>query len=110
MVRGLLCTTYARLRDPCLTADDCLTVLKAVYRNNSFITVLPVSTYPSTKWVRHTNKAQLSVQVDKRNGGLILMSAIDNLLKGQAGQAVQCLNIMSNLEQDVGLPINSFYP
>ena len=88
MVRGLLSTVYARLRDPGLTADDCTTVLNAVYRHHPCVSVLPVGTYPATKWARHTNKAQLSVQLDTRTGQLVLMSAIDNLIKGQAGQGV----------------------
>ena len=50
------------------------------------------------------------MQVDKRTGRLVLISAIDNLLKGQAGQAMHSVNLMSGLDCDVGLPINSFYP
>lgn len=110
MVRGLLSTVYARLRDPGLTADDCTTVLNAVYRHHPCVSVLPVGTYPATKWARHTNKAQLSVQVDKRTGQLVLMSAIDNLIKGQAGQGVQCLNLMAGLKPETGLPLQSYYP
>ncbi len=110
MVRGLLVTVYGRLRDPGLTAEDCNTVLEATYRDDPCIEVLPVGTYPATKWVRHTNKALLSVQVDKRNGCLILMSAIDNLMKGQASQAIQCLNLMSNNKPELGLPLVSYYP
>ncbi len=74
------------------------------------IGILPVGTYPSTKWVKHTNKALISVQVDSRNGRLILMSVIDNLLKGQAGQCIQNLNIMAGLPEDTGLPLIPFYP
>jgi len=88
MVRGLLATVYGRLRDPGLTAEDCTTLLRAAYRNSPCVEVLPVGTYPSTKWVRQTNRALLSVQVDKRTGQLILLCAIDNLVKGQAGQGV----------------------
>ena len=110
MVRGLLATVYARLRDPGLTAEDCTTVLDAVYRHHPCVDVLPVGTYPATKWVRHTNKAVLSVQVDTRTGQLVLMSAIDNLVKGQAGQGVQCLNLMAGLPPDTGLPLQAFYP
>jgi N-acetyl-gamma-glutamyl-phosphate reductase len=97
MVRGLLATVYARLRDPGLTADDCTTLLKAAYRHSPSVEVLPVGTYPSTKWTRQTNRALLSVQVDLRTGQLIVMSAVDNLVKGQAGQGVQCLNLMAGL-------------
>ena len=110
MVRGILTTVYARLRDPGLTADDCKIVLEAFYKNQPFIEILPVGTYPATKWVKNTNKIMISVEVDKRNGRIVLMSVIDNLLKGQAGQAIQNLNIMHGLEADVGLPKITFYP
>jgi N-acetyl-gamma-glutamyl-phosphate reductase len=110
MVRGLLATVYGRLRDPGLTADDCTTLLRASYRHSPSVKVLPVGVYPSTKWVRNTNRCLLSVQVDKRTGQLIVMSAIDNLVKGQAGQGVQCLNLMAGLEAGTGLPLLPFYP
>lgn len=110
MVRGLLSTVYARLRDPGLTADDCTTVLEAVYRHHPCVRVLPVGTYPATKWAKHTNQALLSVQVDTRTGRLVLMSAVDNLMKGQAGQGVQCLNLMAGLNPTLGLPLEPFYP
>ncbi len=110
MVRGLLSTVYARLRDPGLTAADCKTVLETMYRDNCCIDVLPVGTYPSTKWARQTNKAILSVQVDNRTSRIVLMSAVDNLLKGQAGQAIQCLNIMSGFNEEIGLPLYPIYP
>ena len=110
MVRGILSTVYGRLRDPGLTADDCMTVLETVYRNHPNISVLPVGTYPSTKWVRNTNKAFLSVQVDSRTGMLVLMCAIDNLIKGQAGQGIQNLNLMAGLPPENGLPLIAFYP
>ena len=110
MVRGLLATVYCRLRDPGLRSDDCRTLLEAAYRHSPCVDVLPVGTYPSTKWVRQTNRALLSVQVDPRTGQLIVMAAIDNLVKGQAGQGVQCLNLMAGLESTTGLPLLPFYP
>ena len=110
MVRGLLSTVYARLRDPGLTAEDCRIILDTYYLNMPFVDVLPVGVYPATKWVRHTNKALLSVQVDIRSGRIVFMSVIDNLIKGQAGQAIQNLNIMSGLDQISGLPMQPFYP
>tara|TARA_Y100001968_G_scaffold18159_1_gene14327 strand:+ start:102 stop:1181 length:1080 start_codon:yes stop_codon:yes gene_type:complete len=110
MVRGILSTVYARLRDPGLTADDCKIVIEAFYKKQPFIDILPVGTYPATKWVKNTNKVMISVEVDKRNGRIVLMSVIDNLLKGQAGQAIQNLNIMSGLDSDVGLPKITYYP
>jgi N-acetyl-gamma-glutamyl-phosphate reductase len=110
MVRGLLSTVYARLRDPGLTAEDCTTVLDSFYRHHPCVTVLPVGTYPATKWAKHTNRAFLSVQVDNRTGRLVLMSAVDNLMKGQAAQAIQCLNLMAGLPGETGLPLAPFYP
>ncbi|NER85005.1 MAG: N-acetyl-gamma-glutamyl-phosphate reductase, partial [Leptolyngbya sp. SIO1D8] len=61
-------------------------------------------------WAWGTNRCYLSVEVDARTGRVIVMSAIDNLMKGQAGQAVQCLNLMFGLAEEVGLPHQSFYP
>ena len=110
MVRGLLATVYGRLRDPGITAVDCKTVLDTFYRNHPNIGILPVGTYPSTKWVRQTNKALLSVQVDCRTGQVVIMCAIDNLVKGQAGQAIQNLNLMAGLPQETGLPLVCYYP
>jgi N-acetyl-gamma-glutamyl-phosphate reductase len=110
MVRGLLATVYCRLRDPGLTADDCRTVVESAYTGSPCVQVLPVGTYPSTKWVRQTNRALLSVQADPRTGQLIVLAAIDNLVKGQAGQGVQCLNLMAGLEATTGLPLLPFYP
>jgi N-acetyl-gamma-glutamyl-phosphate reductase len=110
MVRGLLATVYGRLRDPGLTAEDLTTLLEAAYRHAPCVQVLPVGTYPSTKWVRQTNRALLSVQVDGRTGQVIVMSTIDNMVKGQAGQGVQCLNLMAGLPAETGLPLLPFYP
>ena len=110
MVRGLLATVYGRLRDPGLTAEDLTTVYQVTYRDHPCVQVLPVGTYPATKWVRQTNKALLSVQVDQRTRQVVVMSAIDNLLKGQAGQGVQCLNVMAGLPPQTGLPLLPFYP
>jgi hypothetical protein len=89
---------------------DCSGFVQAAYRQSPCVEVLPVGTYPSTKWTRQTNRALLSVQVDSRTGQLILMSAVDNLVKGQAGQGVQCLNLMAGLPAAMGLPLLPFYP
>ena len=110
MVRGLLATVYGRLRDPGLTAEDLTTLYQVTYKNHPCIDILPVGTYPSTKWVKHTNKALISVAVDKRTSQVIVMSVIDNLIKGQAGQAVQCLNVMTGQAVDAGLPMLPYYP
>lgn len=110
MVRGILSTIYATLRDPGLVREDLITIYQAFYRNSSWVNVLPNGVYPQTKWVCGTNLCQIGIEVDARTGRIIVMSVIDNLIKGQAGQAVQCLNIMMGWGEDLGLPKLGFYP
>lgn len=110
MVRGILSTVYANLRDPGLVTEDLHTVYTAFYRNDPWVTVMPNDTYPQTKWAWGTNRCYIGIEVDARTGRVIVLSAIDNLMKGQAGQAVQCFNLMHGLDEQVGLPRQSFYP
>lgn len=110
MVRGLLATVYATLRDPGLVREDLITIYSAFYRASPFIRVLPAGTYPQTKWACGTNLCYIGVEVDSRTGRVIVMSATDNLIKGQSGQAIQCLNIMMGWEETLGLPLLGFYP
>jgi len=110
IVRGMFSTIYGRLKDPGLTADDCKILLDNFYRNYSNVKVLPVGMYPSSKWVKNSNDIYISVNVDNRSGKIILLSTIDNLLKGQAGQAVQNLNLISGFKLNEGLDLTTFYP
>ena len=110
IVRGMFTTIYGRLKDPGLTSEDCKILLENYYRNFDHINILNVGEYPSTKWVKNTNKVYLSLKVDNRNGRIIILSVIDNLLKGQAGQAVQNLNIMSGIDMNENLCLYSLYP
>ncbi len=110
MVRGILATIYATMRDPGLVRDDMLTIYQAFYRSCPWVRVLPSGVYPQTKWACGTNLCYIGIELDPRTGRVIVMSAIDNLLKGQAGQAVQCLNLMMGWEETLGLPQLSFYP
>ncbi|MFM7471563.1 MAG: N-acetyl-gamma-glutamyl-phosphate reductase [Nodosilinea sp.] len=110
MVRGILSTVYATLRDPGLVRDDLLTIYSAFYRSSPWVTLLPPGVYPQTKWAWGTNRCFLGIEVDPRTGRVIVMSAIDNLMKGQASQSVQCLNLMLGLEESLGLPAVTFYP
>ncbi len=110
MTRGMHSTIYGRLRDPGLTSSDCRILLENFYRNYSNIKVLPVDSYPSTKWVRNTNEIHISVKVDSRNGRIIILSVIDNLIKGQTGQAIQNLNLISGLPINNGLEMVNNYP
>lgn len=110
MVRGLLATVYATLRDPGLVREDLVTIYTAFYRASPFIRILPVGTYPQTKWACGTNLCYIGVEVDPRTDRAIVMSVTDNLIKGQAGQAIQCLNLMMGWEETLGLPQLGFYP
>ncbi|MBW4472177.1 MAG: N-acetyl-gamma-glutamyl-phosphate reductase [Stenomitos rutilans HA7619-LM2] len=110
MVRGILATIYATLRDPGLVREDLLTIYNAFYRNAPWVRVLPSGTYPQTKWAAGTNLCYIGLEVDPRTDRVIVMSAIDNLMKGQAGQAIQCVNLMMGWDETLGLPQLAFYP
>ncbi|AFY61299.1 N-acetyl-gamma-glutamyl-phosphate reductase [Synechococcus sp. PCC 6312] len=110
MPRGILATVYATLRDPGLVREDLITIFQAFYRNSPWVKILPPGIYPQTKWACGTNLCYIGIEVDERTGRVIIMSAIDNLMKGQAGQAVQCLNLMSGWSETLGLPQLAFYP
>ncbi|MDZ8105522.1 MAG: N-acetyl-gamma-glutamyl-phosphate reductase [Nostoc sp. DedQUE12a] len=110
MVRGILATVYATMRDPGLVRDDLITILSAFYRNSPWIKVCGSGIYPQTKWANGSNLCYIGVEVDPRTGRVIVVSAIDNLIKGQAGQAIQCLNLMMDWDETLGLPKLGFYP
>ncbi|HEY9617598.1 MAG TPA: N-acetyl-gamma-glutamyl-phosphate reductase [Microcoleaceae cyanobacterium] len=110
MPRGILATVYATLRDPGLVREDLLTIYSAFYRSSPWVRVLPSGTYPQTKWATGTNMCYIGLEVDPRTARVIVMSAIDNLMKGQAGQAIQCTNLMMGWDETLGLPKTAFYP
>jgi N-acetyl-gamma-glutamyl-phosphate reductase len=110
MVRGILATVYATLRDPGLVREDLITIFSAFYRSCPWVKVLPAGVYPQTKWAAGTNLCYIGVEVDPRTDRVIVMSAIDNLIKGQAGQAIQCVNLMMGWDETLGLPQMCFYP
>jgi N-acetyl-gamma-glutamyl-phosphate reductase len=110
MPRGILATVYATLQDPGLVTEDIITIYNSVYRNSPFVRVLSNGIYPQTKWACGTNLCYVGIEVDSRTDRVIVMSAIDNLLKGQAGQALQCLNLMMGWPETIGLPQLGFYP
>ncbi|AFZ58114.1 N-acetyl-gamma-glutamyl-phosphate reductase [Anabaena cylindrica FACHB-243] len=110
MVRGILATVYASLRDPGLVRDDLITIYTAFYRNSPWVKICNSGTYPQTKWACGSNVCYIGIEVDPRTGRVIVMSAIDNLIKGQAGQAIQCMNLMLGWDETLGLPKVGFYP
>jgi N-acetyl-gamma-glutamyl-phosphate reductase len=110
MIRGILSTVYASLRDPGLVRDDLITIYRAFYRNSPWVKICDPGIYPQTKWACGSNLCYIGIEVDPRTGRAIVMSAIDNLIKGQAGQAIQCMNIMMGWDETLGLPKLGFYP
>ncbi|MDY6899844.1 MAG: N-acetyl-gamma-glutamyl-phosphate reductase [Cyanobacteriota bacterium] len=110
MVRGILATVYATLRDPGLVRDDLITIYKAFYRNSPWVKICEPGIYPQTKWTHGSNLCYMGIEVDSRTRRVIVISAIDNLIKGQSGQAIQCLNIMMGWDEMLGLPKLGFYP
>ncbi|MHB1504381.1 MAG: N-acetyl-gamma-glutamyl-phosphate reductase [Acidimicrobiales bacterium] len=110
MSRGILATCYAR---PARTAGDmdtsgAMEVLRETYRDSAFVVV--ADTPPSTKATMGSNCAHLTVRVDDRTGWVLVLCAIDNLVKGASGQAVQAANIALGLEEAAGLPRTGIYP
>ncbi len=107
MVRGILATSYARPTGE-LTTDDALGVLRDAYAGEPFVVVSDRS--PSTKATAGSNCAHLTARVDQRTGWLVVLAALDNLVKGAAGQAVQCANAVLGRPETTGLPLAGQYP
>ena len=109
-IRGLLVTLYATLRDPGLVRDDLITIYQVFYRTSGWIEVLPNGVYPQSKWTLGTNLCHIGIETNQQSGRVVVMAAIDNLVKGQAGQAIQCMNVMAGLDEKLGLPTQALYP
>jgi len=107
--RGILSTLYGDLtRD--VTEEDVLTVYRDFYKGSPFVRVLPSTASTGTMSVRMTNRCDIVVSVDPRTGKLRIVSIIDNLMKGQAGQALQNMNVMSGFPETTGLDHPGAYP
>jgi N-acetyl-gamma-glutamyl-phosphate reductase len=105
MARGILAAVYGRLAagvDP--EGPALRDRFAAAYAGSPFVEVLPQGAWPETRWVTGTNRALLGVGADPATGKVVAMCAIDNLVKGAAGQAVQCLNLKLGLPEQTGLP------
>jgi N-acetyl-gamma-glutamyl-phosphate reductase len=100
--RGILTTIHAEPLSE-LTAESLEEVYETAYGSEWFIRLLGPTGYPDLKNVVGTNRLELAWRIDPRTGRLILMSAEDNLVKGAAGQAIQCLNLMNGWDEAVGL-------
>jgi len=108
MVRGILATCYARPVDPSLTTADVQQALRDAYAGEPFVVVhdAPVG----SKTASGSNSAHLSAVVDPRTGWVVAFGALDNLVKGAAGQAVQCANLVLDLPEATGLSMVGTYP
>jgi len=103
MTRGILATCYARpAPEGPRTTDDALAVLAQAYADEPFVVVSERP--PSTKATRGANTAHLTARVDPRTGWLVVLCALDNMVKGAAGQAIQCANVALGLDEALGLP------
>ncbi|MEA2023301.1 MAG: N-acetyl-gamma-glutamyl-phosphate reductase [Actinomycetota bacterium] len=107
MQRGILTTIYAPAREG-TNLDDLVGALEDAYRDEPFVSLVDRS--PETRWVVGSNRALISVHLDERTGTAILICAIDNLVKGAAGQAVQAANLMRGLDETAGLPTEGWMP
>jgi N-acetyl-gamma-glutamyl-phosphate reductase len=109
MVRGLLATCYATLKAK-RSARDVEAAYRKAYGKESFVRLLPPGLLPSTKDVRGSNFCDIAWRVDERTRRVIVVSAIDNLVKGASGAAVQCFNLMSGFPEEEGLRAMPLFP
>jgi N-acetyl-gamma-glutamyl-phosphate reductase len=110
MSRGILSCVYATPRNPDLAAGAYHEALRERWKGEPFITVLPPGQLPDTSHVRGSNRVHLSVAVDPRARRVLAISAIDNMGKGAAGQAIQCMNIALGLPETAGLDGVAAFP
>jgi N-acetyl-gamma-glutamyl-phosphate reductase len=102
MPRGILATCSARLHDG-ITEDDVLATYEKAYGDEPFVHLLPQGQWPQTKSVAGSNAVHLQVTVDEEARRLVAVGAVDNLAKGTAGAAVQCMNLALGLDETTGL-------
>lgn len=114
MNRGILVTEYAALRkkaDGSLPSyEEIKSVYDTYYSAEKFVRVLDKGVCPETKWVEGSNYVDIGFQIDSRTGRIILMGALDNLVKGAAGQAVQNMNLLFGFPESEGLNLVPMFP
>lgn len=108
MNRGILATCYARPATSGLSTESVLSALTDAYADEPFVVVSDRS--PSTKATQGSNCAHISARYDERTDTVVALCAIDNLVKGTAGQAIQCLNLMAGNDEALGLPVVGLTP
>ena len=113
MNRGILATEYASLVEKngkLPTADDIMAAYEKYYKDEFFIRLLGNGAYPETRWVENGNFVDIGFKIDERTGRVIMMGALDNMVKGAAGQAVQNMNILFGLKETTGLEFAPCFP
>lgn len=109
MNRGILVTEYATLKRD-VSYAEVNAVYDRYYRDEKFVRVLDEGVFPETKWVEGSNYVDVNFKIDPRTNRIIMMGAIDNLVKGAAGQAVQNMNLMFGLDEAEGLNLVPMFP
>ena len=114
MNRGILATEYAALNkkaDGTLpTYGEVKAIYDKYYKNEKFVRVLEKDICPETKWVEGSNYVDVNFKIDERTGRIVMMGALDNLVKGAAGQAVQNMNLLFGFDEAEGLNLVPMFP
>lgn len=109
-VRGIHGTLYSELLDPGVSLEELQAIFEARYANAPFVDVMPLGSMPQTRTVRGSNMCRIALHRPQDRNTLVVLSAIDNLVKGAAGQAIQNMNIMFGLDETAGLQGVSLLP
>ena len=109
MNRGILATTYSRLASG-VTGSDIRAAYEKYYKNEPFVRLLPDGVFPETRWVEGSNYTDIGFRADERTGLVVALGALDNLVKGAAGQAVQNMNIMFGFPENEGIDMVPVFP
>lgn len=109
MNRGILITAYANLKKT-VSYNEVKAIYDNYYKNEYFVRVLENSVCPETKWVEGSNFVDVNFHIDPRTNRIIMMGAMDNLVKGAAGQAIQNMNLMFGLKENKGLKLVPMFP
>lgn len=107
--RGILSTIYVKPVSS-VNQDEILSLYEQTYRDDYFVRVCPKGLVPATQHVRGSNFCDIGISVDERTDRIIVMSAIDNIVKGAAGQAIQNMNLMNGFPESTGLLGAPFFP
>ena len=109
MNRGILVTAYANLKEG-VSEEDIRAAYNKYYADEKFVRVLDPGVCPETRWVEGSNYTDINFKVDPRTHRVVMMGALDNLVKGAAGQAVQNMNLIFGLNEDEGLNLVPMFP